>query len=96
MNNTWIARVSGLEDWPRSIVVKAESESDAMEAVLSWLTRKRLQRSDGSDDEGYRGFSPQDVEVEEALNLEEQQEIDEWLEGKGFDLWRSFVNETRE
>lgn len=96
MKKTWITHVSGLENWPQNIVVKAESENDAMIQVLNWLTSKRLKRMNGSDNNCYREFSSQDVEIEEALDLREQQEIDEWLEGSDFDLWKSFVNETRE
>ena len=96
MKKTWISRVSGLENWPRNIVVKAESESDAMEEVLNWLISKRLKRTSGSYNNCYSEFSSRDIEVEEALDLGEQREIDEWLEGSDFDLWKSFVNETRE
>ena len=96
MKKTWITRVSGLENWPRNIVVKAESESDAMEEVLNWLISKRLKRTSGSNNNCYSEFSSRDIEVEEALDLGEQREIDEWLEGSDFDLWKSFVNETRE
>jgi len=96
LKKTWISRVSGLENWPRNIVVKAESESKAMDEVLNWLMSKRLKRKKGSDNNSFREFSSWDIEVEEALDLGEQREIDEWLEGSDFDLWKSFVNETRE
>jgi len=36
-------------------------------------------------------FRPSDIEVEEALDIEEQREIDDWLESKDFDTWRSHV-----
>jgi len=84
LKKTWITHVNGLEDWPKVIFVRAESDTDARGKILGWPKRKKLRRLNEE-------FRPSDIEVEEALDLEEQREIDDWLESKDFDTWRSHV-----
>lgn len=84
MKRTWIARTDGAEYSPRVVVVKAESEIDAREKVLGWLRRRNLKLSK-------KEFKCCDIELEEALDLDAQQEIDDWLERRDFDSWRSHV-----
>lgn len=97
MKKTWVAHVTGLIDWPQSIIVKVESETDARAIVLDWLTKKQLRRMDGKLGDGvYRDFRSGDIQVRKALDLEEQLEIDAWLDGEDIDVWKRYVQENRE
>ena len=97
MKKTWVAHVTGLNDWPQSIIVKEESETDARAIVLEWLTKKQFRRMDETLGYGvYRDFRSGDIQVRKALDLEEQLEIDAWLDGEDIDVWKRYVQENRE
>lgn len=97
MKRTWVAHVSGTKDLPQNIIVRAKSEADARAMVQGWLKKRHFKRLDGNEsDTLYREFGACEIEVEEALDLEEQLEIDAWLEGEDFDTWKRYIQENRE
>jgi hypothetical protein len=84
LKKTWIARADGSDYLPRVIVVKAESKIDARAKVLGWLRRRNLKLVK-------KELKYCDIDLEEALDLDAQQEIDDWLESRDFNAWRSHV-----
>jgi len=84
LKRTWIARADGADYLSRVIVVKAISEIDARKKVLDWVRRRNIKLFK-------KELKCCDIELEEALDLDDQQEIDDWLESGDFDTWRSHV-----